>query len=115
MSSALSNVKVLVPFGLLLASVWTLVACVPRDSLSKRIQAEGSDMAKRDSIGEARMLPDGTITLLLRAEGPGGVVGQALLTYDQAHPRYEYVLRHLAPMKPGDVKPVPPFPSDGER
>lgn len=62
------------------------------------------------SIGVATMLDDGTIQLQLRAEGEGGMVGDALLSYPPAHHQYQYILDHLGPMKPGDSKPVPPFP-----
>lgn len=61
------------------------------------------------SIGSATMKPDGTIQLLLRAEG-GGAVGDALLTYPKTHPQYAEILRHLGGLKPGQSKPVPPFP-----
>jgi hypothetical protein len=62
------------------------------------------------SIGVAQMRDDGTIVLYLRATGPGGVVGTALLEYPPAHPKYQEVLRHLGGMKPGEVKNVPPWP-----
>lgn len=63
------------------------------------------------SIGSATMKPDGTIEMMLRAEGEGGIVGDALLIYPPSHPQYKEILTHLAPMKPGDSKPVPPFPA----
>jgi hypothetical protein len=55
------------------------------------------------------MHADGTIVLQLRAEGPG-VTGDALLTYPPSHKDYQMVLKHLGGMKPGDIKPVAPFP-----
>jgi hypothetical protein len=63
-----------------------------------------------ESIGEATMEPDGTIVLMLRAEGPGGVRGDAVLRYPPTHPEYQETLRHLGGLKPGDHKPVPPWP-----
>jgi len=63
------------------------------------------------SIGTASMKPDGTIELLLRAEG-GGAVGDALIVYPKRHPRYGFVLKHLGGLKPGQTKAVPPFPPD---
>jgi hypothetical protein len=62
------------------------------------------------SIGVAQMRDDGTIVLYLRATGPGGVIGTALLEYPPAHPNYHEVLRHLGGLKPGQVKNVPPWP-----
>jgi len=63
------------------------------------------------TIGVARMRPDGTIELLLRATSqPGGPVGHGLLEYPPGHPRYQEVLRHLGGLKPGEAKNVPPWP-----
>ena len=61
------------------------------------------------SIGVATMEPDGTIVLDLRAEGPG-VMGDAQLRYPKSHAEYANVLKHLGGLKPGESKPVPPFP-----
>jgi len=61
------------------------------------------------SIGVARMLEDGTITLFIRAEGPGSVRGDALLTYERAHPEYATVLKHVGGLQIGEEKPVPPW------
>ncbi len=62
------------------------------------------------SIGSARMLPDGTIVMKLRASGPGGAIGDAQVTYPKTHPNYQEVLKHLGGMKPGEEKQVPPWP-----
>jgi hypothetical protein len=62
------------------------------------------------SIGSATMLPDGTIVLQLRASGPGGTVGDGRFAYPPNHPDYAMVLRHLGGIRPGETKPVPPFP-----
>jgi hypothetical protein len=61
------------------------------------------------SIGQASMNPDGTIVLDLRAEGPGGARGDARFTYPPDHKDYQMILKHLGGLKPGEVKPVPPF------
>lgn len=61
-------------------------------------------------IGTAAMEPDGTILLMLRAEGPGGIIGDALLRYPPGHERYQVVLEHLGGLRPGESKPVPPWP-----
>ncbi|HEY3446778.1 MAG TPA: hypothetical protein VGK67_10465 [Myxococcales bacterium] len=55
------------------------------------------------------MLADGTLVLDLKAEGPGGTVGDSRLVYPKDHPHYRQVLQHLGGMKPGEVKPVPPW------
>jgi hypothetical protein len=62
------------------------------------------------SIGSAHMDPDGTIVLLLRAEGPGNVHGDARLVYPPGHKDYRMVLDHAGGLKPGETKPVPPWP-----
>jgi hypothetical protein len=62
------------------------------------------------SIGSATMKPDGTIELMLRAQGPGGMLGDALVRYPPTHPQYQTILTHLGGLKPGESKPVPPFP-----
>jgi len=66
--------------------------------------------ASTESIGEATMESDGTIVLLLRAEGPAGERGDALLRYSPSHREYQDVLKHLGGLKPGEKKPVPPWP-----
>jgi hypothetical protein len=60
-------------------------------------------------IGTAWMAPDGTIILDLVARD-GAMVGQGRLTYPPGHPDHAMILRHLAGLRPGEVKPVPPFP-----
>lgn len=62
------------------------------------------------SIGAARMLDDGTLVLDLRAEDATGRRGDARRVYTKDHPRYRAVLDHLGGMKPGETKPVPPWP-----
>jgi hypothetical protein len=56
------------------------------------------------------MLPDGTIELSLRAEGPGGIVGHGRMTYAPSDKDYQMVLEHLGGLKPGETKLVPPWP-----
>lgn len=60
-------------------------------------------------IGTATMKADGTIILMLRAEGPGAI-GDAMITYPPSHKDYKDVLQHLGGLKPGESKPVPPWP-----
>lgn len=62
-------------------------------------------------IGTATMQPDGTIILDLRAGGgAGGPVGDARIAYPPSHPEYQAILRHLGGLRPGETKPVRPFP-----
>ncbi len=67
--------------------------------------------SKKDSIGSASMEKDGTIILQLRAEGPKGSIGDALLRYPPTHAEYNNILRHLGGLKKGEMKRVPPWPS----
>ena len=62
------------------------------------------------AIGRATMDADGTLVLRLRAESDDGAVGEALLTYAPTDPDYEAVLRHVGGVRPGEDKPVPPWP-----
>lgn len=61
------------------------------------------------AIGEAQMLPDGTLVLDLRAQD-NGITGLGRLTYPRSHPQYEQILHHLGGMVPGEVKLVRPWP-----
>ncbi len=71
-----------------------------------------SPSAAQRSIGTATMQADGTIVLQLRAEdgAPAGTVGDAQLLYPPSHPKYQETLKHLNGLKPGESKPVPPWP-----
>ncbi|MBW6400064.1 hypothetical protein KPL78_19550 [Roseomonas sp. HJA6] len=62
-----------------------------------------------EPIGTARMEADGTIILDLVAR-QGGTVGRGRLTYSPNHPDYDMIRRHLGEIRPGETKPVPPFP-----
>lgn len=65
-------------------------------------------MQNPKSIGVATMLPDGTLVLDLRAEGPG-IVGDARFVYPPSHAEYAEWIAHLGGMKPGEEKLVPPW------
>jgi hypothetical protein len=68
------------------------------------------NMPSNASIGTATMKDDGTIVLMLRATGPGGMLGDSRIEYPKGHPNYDEVLKHLGGLKPGEQKPVPPWP-----
>jgi hypothetical protein len=61
------------------------------------------------SIGTATMKPDRTLVLQLRAEGPGGIVGDSHVEYPPTHPQYAEILKHVGPIEPGQSKPVQPW------
>ena len=62
-----------------------------------------------ESIGQASMSADGSIILLLRAEGGDGEIGDARLVYPPTHPQYHDILKHLGGLNPGEIKPVRPW------
>jgi len=66
-----------------------------------------------ESIGTATMLVDGTIVLYLRAETDSGGLGDAQFSYRPDDPDYEKIKTHIGGIKPGDKKPVPPWPREG--
>lgn len=64
-----------------------------------------------ESIGVATMELDGTIVLQLRAEDPEtGARGDGRMTYPRGHKEYDAILKHLGGLRPGETKPVPPWP-----
>lgn len=71
---------------------------------------EQGSKAEPKSIGVAQMLSDGTIVLDLRATDATGRIGDARLVYPKSHKQYKEVLDHLGGMKPGETKPVAPWP-----
>ncbi len=90
--------------GLLLAAV---IGCSGGSTATKEKAPVTQPAA---SIGMATMQAEGTIVLMLRAEGEGGAVGDAMFTYAKGNPQYEDVLKHVGGLKPGETKPVPPWP-----
>ena len=82
------------------------VEVVPTRAVS---EAEVTEPA--ESIGVATMRGDGTIVLYLRAEGPSAI-GDAMIEYAPSDARYQRVLDHLGGLRPGEQKPVPPFPDE---
>ncbi|WP_225444586.1 hypothetical protein [Pseudomarimonas arenosa] len=68
--------------------------------------------APPQSIGEARMLEDGTIWLYLRAQ-TGDAIGDAAFEYKPDSAGYEAVKKHIDPIASGQTKAVPPWPGTG--
>jgi hypothetical protein len=58
------------------------------------------------------MRQDKTIVLTLRAEGPGGTIGDAQVEYTPSDPEYDEILRHVGLLKPGEQKAVRPWPDN---
>lgn len=61
------------------------------------------------SIGVATLELDGTLVLMLRAEGDDGTTGDAEIRYPPDHPKYTEMIKHLGGIRFGDRKPVPPW------
>ena len=72
----------------------------------------GDEAVAGESIGSAKMKEDGTLVLMLRAEGPGGTIGDAMIVYKPDDPKYQETLEHIGGLKPGEEKPVPPWPEE---
>jgi hypothetical protein len=62
------------------------------------------------SVGSAEMAKDGTLRLMLRAETADGMIGEMTMVVPPGDPRYAGYVAHLGGMRPGDAKPIPPFP-----
>lgn len=99
-------------WALLLAASVTAPGCGSKDASGDSAAAKSGESAEADSIGSATMKDDGTILLQLRAEGPGGMLGDALVVYKPDDPKYQEILDHLGGLKPGEEKPVPPWPEE---
>jgi hypothetical protein len=98
------------PRSLLAALLLATAACSTPAPISK---GGDSAMTAQKPIGTATMLADGTLQLMLRAEG-GPALGDALFSYPKGHPEYANVLKHLGGLNPGESKPVPPWPDVAE-
>jgi hypothetical protein len=66
--------------------------------------------AAQESIGVATLEADGTIVLRLIARGPGGMRGEGVLRYPVSDPKYRDILDHVGSLKPGETRPVAPWP-----
>jgi hypothetical protein len=65
---------------------------------------------KREHIGTATLLQDGTIHLFLIAEADDGTHGEAMIVVSPQEARYQKIRDHLGDIKPGENKLVKPFP-----
>lgn len=78
--------------------------------LSTALIWAGAEAAPRPQpavIGEATMLPDGSLSVTIKPDGPPqrGETGAAV--FKPNNPRYREILSHVGDMKPGDRKPIP--------
>jgi hypothetical protein len=69
-----------------------------------------SSSTSTDYIGTAHMRDDGTLELFLVSHGSDGIIGHAYLTYRPGDAGYQETLAHVGPIKPGESKPVRPWP-----
>ncbi len=82
----------------------------PRVPDTSTSAATAATAAPSESIGSAKMEADGTLLLRLRAESPDGAIGEGFFRYPKDHAEYDKILKHVGPIKPGEDKPVAPFP-----
>jgi hypothetical protein len=66
----------------------------------------------RPYIGVATMLPDGIIHIELHLSISGGGVADGFKDYQPDDPYYQEVLDHIGGLKPGESKPVRPWPDN---
>jgi|APMI01.1.fsa_nt_gi hypothetical protein len=72
---------------------------------------DASQEPQPKQIGSAYMTEDGTLEMSLRAVAADGTIGEAMLVIAPDDARYATMVKHLDGIKPGEGKPVPPFPS----
>ena len=63
-----------------------------------------------EPIGVATIEEDGTIVLMLRAEGEDGKIGDAQFRYPPTDKDYSMIKAHVGPIPKGGSVPVKPFP-----
>ncbi len=72
-------------------------------------RAAGAQQTGNPMIGTAWMEADGTIILDLVARS-GARTGDGRLVYPPDYPDRGMIRRHLGGLRPGETRPVPPFP-----
>lgn len=80
-----------------------------RENEAMSLESQNRQTEHTNSIGVCWMEADGTIKLDLRASGPG-LHGRGLLSYPPNDDQYNEILSHIGPLKPGERKPVAPWP-----
>src|SRR5262249_34949624 len=67
------------------------------------------DPGPTQSVGVATMLANGTILIGVGGDGPGSRA-QAVLEIHPGDSNYQMILDHVGGLKPGETKPIPPWP-----
>jgi hypothetical protein len=69
--------------------------------------ADAAPRTRPAVVGEATMLPDGSLSVKLKSEG-----GETrTVIFKPENPRYKEILAHVGDMKPGERKPLAPWPN----
>ena len=79
----------------------SLAACASKDA---------QPTADAKIIGGASMDTDRMVTVMLRAEGEHGTVGDTAFFMKPDHKDYEKTIQHVGGLKPGQMKPYPACP-----
>jgi hypothetical protein len=58
------------------------------------------------------MAADGTLTLDLESVECNGARAMGRIVYPTSHPRYADILTHIGEIRPGETKPVRPWPAE---
>jgi hypothetical protein len=69
----------------------------------------GEDRGAGQSVGVATMLANGTILVGVGEDGPGARA-QFVLELHPGDTNYQMMIDHLGGLKPGETKPIPPWP-----
>jgi hypothetical protein len=93
----------MVPRTLLTAFLLALSAAAPA------AENPAAEKSAEKSIGVATMLQNGTI--LVGVPGPNSDLrAQAVLMVEPGDSNYQPLIDHLGGLKPGETKPIPPWP-----
>jgi hypothetical protein len=118
-ANVMLGAAILLFFLALLSGAWVSHAASEQKTDTPKGTKQGHAKIKsqpsEQSIGDAAMLPDKTIVMRVYANYPFGGVGEGEFTYKVTDPGYDEVLRHLGGLKPGESKPVPPWPKEDNR
>lgn len=83
-----------------LAAYWESGITSTVEAPGMELTPEGVPAEREDTIGQATLHPSGTIELDLRAEGPGGAIGHAILTVEPDEESFPTLRHHLLGDRP---------------
>lgn len=93
------------------------VTLLAESSCMAELKQEQADMKAHESgkpsappIGVATQEPDGTIILMLHAEGENGEIGDAQFRYPPSDKDYGMIKAYVGRIPPGGSVPVAPLP-----